>query len=380
MGGSVQQPPGRPLPGIDSACSWSLALFLRHVGSRPSFQASFAAKREKAERDLYGKRLNMNDKKIALQGSERTALGTRSGDLPADEIIEISVILKPKARPAPGERVSRKEFAEKYGASPESIARLQAFAEENHLMVEEISAVRRTVKISGTVKAMTQAFGVTMARYQHEGVSYRARSGSIYIPEDLGEIVEAVLGFDNRPQTRAHFRVLDRAATASAVSYSPRQVAQLYDFPLQFTGVGQTIGIIELDGGYRTADIKNYFSSLGIPEPSVTSVSVDQAENSPTNANSSDGEVLLDIEVAGAVAPGAKIVVYFAPNTDQGFQDALTTAIHDTTHQPVVISISWGGPESTWTSQAMTAMDSAAQDAGPLGVTICVAAGDKRLQ
>ena len=92
--------------------------------------------------------------------------------------------------------------------------------------------------------------------------------------------------------------------------------------------------------------------------------------------NSADGEVQLDIEVVGSVAPGAKIAVYFAPNTSQGFQDALTTAIHDATNKPSVISISWGSAESTWTAQAMTAFDSAAQDAAALGVTICAASGD----
>jgi kumamolisin len=76
------------------------------------------------------------------------------------------------------------------------------------------------------------------------------------------------------------------------------------------------------------------------------------------------------------VAPGATIAVYFAPNTSQGFQDALTTAIHDATNKPSVISISWGSAESTWTAQAMTAFDSAAQDAAALGITICAASGD----
>jgi kumamolisin len=183
---------------------------------------------------------------------------------------------------------------------------------------------------------------------------------------------------DDRPQARTHFRYRDRATpkAAAAVSYNPPQVAQLYNFPTTVNGAGQTIGIIELGGGYKTADLKNYFASLKITEPKVTAVLVDKAKNSPTNANSADGEVLLDIEVAGSVAPGAKIAVYFAPNTDQGFLDALTTAIHDTTHNPSVISISWGGPESTWTAQAMTAFDSAAQDGAALGVTICAACGD----
>jgi kumamolisin len=86
--------------------------------------------------------------------------------------------------------------------------------------------------------------------------------------------------------------------------------------------------------------------------------------------------VLLDIEVAGSVAPAANIVVYFTTNTDQGFQDAISTAIHDTTHNPSVISISWGGPESTWSQTAINSMDSTCQSAAALGITITVAAGD----
>jgi len=85
---------------------------------------------------------------------------------------------------------------------------------------------------------------------------------------------------------------------------------------------------------------------------------------------------MLDIEVVGAVAPGAKIVVYFAPNTDAGFLDAITKAAHDTINRPSVISISWGGAESSWTAQSMTAYDNAFQSAAAMGITVCVASGD----
>jgi kumamolisin len=109
----------------------------------------------------------------------------------------------------------------------------------------------------------------------------------------------------------------------------------------------------------------------------VRSRAVDGGHNHPTgNPNGPDGEVMLDIEVAGAVAPGAKIVVYFAPNTDAGFLDAVTAAVHDATNKPSVVSISWGASESGWTAQAMHAMDQAFQDAAALGVTVCCAAGD----
>ena len=85
---------------------------------------------------------------------------------------------------------------------------------------------------------------------------------------------------------------------------------------------------------------------------------------------------MLDIEAVGAIAPQANIAVYFGPNTDAGFLDAITTAIHDTTNKPSVISISWGGPESSWTQQSLTAFDSAFQAAAAMGITVCVASGD----
>ena len=323
--------------------------------------------------------------KVTLSGSERHPVGTRVGDQPDNETIEISVILKPKMRAmAPhsgGSTVTREEFAAMHGADASAIEKVKQFAKENNLTVGEVSPERRTVKLEGTAADMRKAFEVKLDRYEHEGQQYRARTGGIKLPSELAASVEAVMGLDSRPQAKPHFRVHaektgQALAAAANISYTPRQVAQLYQFPLDVDGTGQTVGILELGGGYKPADLKNYFSSLGIKEPNVISVSVDKAKNKPTNANSADGEVLLDIEVVGAVAPGAKIVVYFAPNTDQGFLDALTTAIHDKTNKPSVVSISWGGPESSWTTQAMTAFDSAAQDAAALGVSICAASGD----
>jgi kumamolisin len=324
----------------------------------------------------------MLSKKVTLPGSERQPIGTRIGDQPENETIEVSVILKPKTRAKSplhgGASVTREEFAAKHGADSAAIEKVKEFAKEYNLSVSDTSVERRTVKLEGSATNMANAFGVVLARYEHEGLHYRARSGAIQVPEELVGSVEAVLGLDDRPQAKPHFRVHGKktAPAAAPVSYSPRQVAQLYQFPLDVTGAGETVGILELGGGFKPADLKNYFASLKLSEPTVVAVSVDKGKNSPTNPNSADGEVLLDIEVVGAVAPGAKIAVYFAPNTSQGFQDALTTAIHDKTNKPSVISISWGGPESTWTAQAMTAFDSAAQDAAALGVTICAASGD----
>jgi kumamolisin len=323
----------------------------------------------------------MASKKVSLSGSERRPVGTRVGAVPDDEVMEISVIFKPKTpmeAPQPGApAISREEFLARYGADPGAIDQVQAFAKQYDLTVTELAPERRTVKLEGTAANMSKAFEVPFERFETEGTRYRARTGPIQVPEELAGSIEAVLGLDNRPHVKPHFRPhAPKPDAAKAVSYTPRQVAQLYQFPQDADGTGQTIGILELGGGYRPADLQTYFTSIHVKEPTVIPVSVDKGTNKPTNPNSADGEVLLDIEVAGSVAPGARIVVYFAPNTTNGFQDALTTAIHDAANKPSVISISWGGPESTWTSQAMAAMDTSAMAAALLGVSITVAAGD----
>jgi kumamolisin len=309
---------------------------------------------------------------------------------PADptERLEVTILVRRRARQdfagrvaacasgrAPGPFLSRDEFAKRHGADAPDLAAVRAFAAAHGLAVEQEDVARRTVVLSGTVAQFSAAFNVQLHQMSHAGRSYRGRTGAILLSADLGGIVEAVLGLDSRPQASPHYRIRHPAASG-AVSYTPIQVASAYGFP-SGTGQGQCVAIIELGGGFQLADLDTYFKGLGVSTPSVVAVSVDHATNSPTNdANGPDGEVMLDVEVVGAIAPQANIVVYFAPNTDAGFLDAITTAIHDTTHKPSVISISWGGPESSWTAQAMTAMDDAFQAAAAMGITVCVASGD----
>jgi kumamolisin len=279
--------------------------------------------------------------------------------------------------------LSRAEYARRHGASQADRDAVREFAEAHGLAVVQEHAGRRTMVLAGTVAQFNDAFAVELQHCSHSGGTYRGRTGPVNIPAELVGIIEGVLGLDNRPQAEAHFRMQtagsgrrSRPARAGATSFTPVQLAAIYDFP-QGDGKGECIALIELGGGYQPQDLQTYFTGLGVPLPAVTAVSVDQASNQPTgDPNGPDGEVMLDIEVAGAIAPAAAIAVYFAPNTDAGFLDAVTTAIHDEVRKPSVVSISWGGPESTWTQQAMTTMDQAFQAAAAMGVTVCVAAGD----
>lgn len=344
---------------------------------------------------------------VPVRGSERMALPGAHPIGPADpnERVEVTVRVRSRSiiplatvltagqgRPAERRQMSHKEFQQTLGAAPQDLAKVAAFAHEHGLEVVESNPARRSIILAGTVSALSAAFRVNLNKYElaDSGRTFRGRQGAVHIPRELEPIVEGVFGLDNRPQARPHFRILAepeiitaQARTRGATplqangSFTPLQIAQLYNFPTGFDGQGQCIAIIELGGGYRRSDLRAYFAELGLSVPKVSSIKVDHSSNQPNgNPNSADGEVLLDIEVAGAVAPGARIAVYFAPNTDRGFLDAITTAIHDTRRKPSIISISWGASEADWTAQALQAFDQAFQEAAVLGVTVFCASGD----
>ncbi len=330
---------------------------------------------------------------VPLAGSERAAIPGAQDAGPVDpaERIEVTLVTRRRAElPASlitgHTTLTRQELAERHGTDPADLELIREVLARHGIEVTEADAGMRRVKAAGTIAALSAAFGASLRRVRSprpgpgQGLAeHRYREGSLHLPAELAGIVIAVLGLDDRPQARAQIR---RAAApapgapAAAPSYTPVQVASLYQFPPGTDGTGHTIAIIELGGGFGASDLDAYFGGLGIPVPPVTAAGVDGAANQPgQDPSGADGEVLLDIEVAGAAAPGAAQVVYFAPNSDQGFTDAVLAAVH-ASPTPTVVSISWGQSEDAWTAQARTALDQAIADAAALGVTVCVAAGD----
>jgi subtilase family serine protease len=385
---------------------------------------------------------------VPLPGSERTQLsGVQSaGQLNESETITVTLVLRrraqvPAALVSGPETVTHEELDARYGAETDDIALVTSTMTELGLTVTDTHQGSRRMMVSGTIAALSAAFGTTLTLVNSPQLggtgeaTHRYRSGGLSVPAALAGIVTAVLGLDDRPVARPQFRRLTAAAASrtvtpetvtpetvtpetvtpetvtpetvtpetvtpetvtpetvtpetvtpetvtpeaapaapTAVPLTAPQVASLYNFPAGTDGTGQTIAIIELGGGYTQSDLDMYFSGLGLDTPSVTAVGVDGGSNSP--GQPADGEVELDIQVAGAVAPKAAQLVYFAANTDQGFINAIAQAVH-TTPPPIVVSISWGQSEDQWSEQSRNSMDSVFADAAALGVTVTVAAGD----
>jgi kumamolisin len=326
-----------------------------------------------------------------LEGSARSPIpgATRSGPADPDQRASVSVCLRsrpgappladlsrPDRRPA---RLTRAEFAAVYGADPGDIAAVEAFAAEHGLTVEESSIPRRTVVLAGTVAQLSAAFAVDLRRYRAGEVSYRGYDGPVHLPASLIPIVDGVLGLDNRPQGRPFLRFAPATSAPSAqpdsLSFTPVNVANFYDFPAGADATGQCIGLLEIGGGFHRADIRAWFTALGQPEPGVVEVSIDGARNSPGDSPA-DAEPIADIDVAGAVAPGARIAVYFAPNNEQGTFDAVSTAIFDAANDPSVLSISWGETEENYSKGAMDLISGMFHAAALLGITVLVSSGD----
>lgn len=337
-----------------------------------------------------------------IETSQRLmARGARkTGPADPNEVLSVSIRIRRRADapslPDPaalsatpvGERryLSREDFAEHYGAAQEDLDKIAGFARNHGLTVVESSIPRRTVQLSGTAAQMSKAFAVELNLYETPTEKYRGREGHVHVPSEIADIVEGVFGLDNRKMAKPLYKksglkVTEASPAQATVPLTPPQVAQLYGFPTSPNASGQTIGLLEFGGGYNLSDIQLFCKSVSAAVPSIAAISVDGQPNNPSDQGDAV-EVLLDIDVAGTAAPGAKIAVYFAPWSEQGWVDAVTTAIHDSVHKPSALSISWGWPENesinglAWTLAAIKAVSTTFQEAAAMGVTVFVSSGD----
>jgi kumamolisin len=174
-------------------------------------------------------------------------------------------------------------------------------------------------------------------------------------------------------QMRSYIKHRHFRHNTAGVSYTPKQLAQIYGFPKGFDAAGQKVAVIELGGGYVQSDLDAYFKSLNLSVKPVVFHSVNGAQNSPGDPNGADGEVMLDLCVIGGMAPGAELHCYMAGNTDADFLEAINQAISS---RMTAISISWGASEDQWDPASIASFNAAFQKAESLGITVTAAAGD----
>lgn len=361
--------------------------------------------------------------KIALSGSQRHPMPNAQlvGDAEPGNVMDVTVYVRknPDAPPLPPINTyaltlprRRRQFTEQqvqefHGAAQQDIDAVVQFAREYDLEVVEASLPKGSVRLNGTVGDFSRAFDVRLQRWSHQTGVYRGRIGYIHIPVNLQPVIRGVFGLDNRRLGRSYRKSASDSvffrSTPFLHPFLPTQLAGLYSFPPQADGTGQCIGILAFNGqiadtgqsapgGYDLAALQSYFTNVvRVKVPEIVNVVVHGPGNVPgdgRNPNDTTGEVLLDIQTAGSLAPGAKLVIYFTEFTEQGWVDAISTIVNDTTHNPSVISISYGNAEtardagninrrgSLWTRTAISRVNSAFEVAAHRNITILCASGD----
>ncbi|WP_233859532.1 S53 family peptidase [Paraburkholderia sp. HD33-4] len=337
---------------------------------------------------------------LPIMGSEHPHPAAHTKLKPTDSKQELTVtLLLRRRRTAPDAAnanalAQRDAFAIHHGADPDELEAVKAFATDAGLSVVEADAARRSVIVHGTVAAVNKAFNVQLNDYQYQRGEYRSHDGAVSVPTSIANYVEAVVGLTDRKVHATHFSTASAARKRASMDppntkpLTPAQIATLYNFPAG-DGAGQTIGLYEMEtsdgpAGYAPSDIAATMAALGnLPVPRIVDVAVDGTQNS----GQSDGETGLDITVAGAIAPGATIAVYFAGAQPQNMIHALQMMIHPNAGEPTpsIVSISYGwGPDdlgepgfsdSEWTQISMLF-----EDANTNKISVLVSSGDSGAQ
>lgn len=172
---------------------------------------------------------------------------------------------------------------------------------------------------------------------------------------------------------RPYFKHSRFKHNTAGVNYTPKQLASFYGYNAVGDGTGKSVAVIELGGGMSQKDLDTYFQSLGLSVKPVQVHLVDGAANKSDGPNGADGEVMLDLCVIGAMAPGVQLHCIFAPNTDAGFLHAIQAA---RALGVTAISISWGAAEDQWDTATKAAFNAEFQACIAAGITVTVAAGD----
>jgi kumamolisin len=338
----------------------------------------------------------MNGKYVELPGSyrPRRSAAQRLRDANPQEQMEVTLVLRAPELPTvdhlPARSLSSNEFQAQYASSQDDANKVADVLKQFGLKIEEISLLTHSMRVSGTVAQMENAFHAGLGVYSspEQGV-YRGREGSIQIPVELNGIVTYVAGLDQRRVAhRKLTRMENQASMAHPNPLQPTDLEARYNFP-PGDGAGQTIAIAEFGGGYFQDDLQSFCTKFNRQIPNVQTQSINlpaytlaQIQQLPPTQQQQEMdetvEVMMDVQIIAGLCPQATIIVYFATFDQKGWIDLLNQVVAGNPAKPVALSISWGLAEDdpNWSEGARNAINDSLQAAAMLGITVSVAAGD----
>ncbi len=402
--------------------------------------------------DTFASKTAGIDSKIRMVGdraelgntAKAAPMGTAKGEIAPDTKVSITLMAQTKGSPLlmdryinrianrGADKLTDAQITEKFGTVEASGKAIEKFAADHGLTITDTNQASGRYFVEGSAENMQKAFGVKWQEYEHNGVTFRGREGTLSVTPEVAPHIKAVLGLDNRPSYHTNYRVLtDVSGTPSAENHltptettgtldklaklnqkmavgklppeaphavpegaehaaipeagaaapKPRamsvaEVMKAYGKPEQYLGKGMTTGFLSL-GGTMPEGWSEYLQSKGIDPAKFKTINVGSEAPTP-DPKGANGENGLDGVIHKEALPEATTVMVQAPNDDSGMPNGIDRITFPKAGEDQIThaSVSWGQYEDGWTTQSRAAMTDAGKRAALKGVTITVAAGD----
>jgi kumamolisin len=328
--------------------------------------------------------------RVALGGDVVGAVShsTRVGDLAATAPVSVAVTLAPRdpagldafiaavsdrSNPLYGKYLTPAQFAERFGPTAATVGQVTGYLRSQGLKIGNIAKGNLVIDAAGSAAQVAKAFGTHLSAYRQGSKSYYANDAAPTLPAGIAASVVDVAGL-NSYASRHHQTVTPAAVQPRATNFTPAKIRSGYNLSSLissgYKGTGKSVALVEFDD-YVQSYITTYDNkySLGVSSAPAR-VNVDGGSG---GVGSGEVEVELDIEVVQAIAPGAAIKVYEAPNTDAGEQDLYAAIV---SADVPVTSSSWGASELDRTSSNLSAVHTVLQQAAAQGQSVYAASGD----
>jgi subtilase family serine protease len=279
------------------------------------------------------------------------------------------------------------QFAAAFGPKPEAVAQVTGWLANQGFTVEDVGRAGLSITFSGDVATVEQAFRTPIMDYRIQGQVRHANAADPSIPTELAGVVDGVVALHNIPKRPLHIRRVPAAGasplyTSGSGSHylAPADFATIYDVnPLWSAGVdgsGTTIAIVgQSDSSSFATDWSTFRGRLN-PSAAVPGIVFPDGDAPADLSSDDDSESDLDVEWAGAVAPGAAITLVAGADSNVG--DGIDTAVDYIVNNNLadIVSLSYGACEAdlgaTWNTFYSNHWAAAAGE----GMTVFVASGD----
>jgi subtilase family serine protease len=223
------------------------------------------------------------------------------------------------------------EFTEQFAPTAEDYATVVNYVNSHGLTVTSRHPNRLVVEVEGAVADVEQAFHVNMQTYQHPTENRTYFAPDVEPSVDSGVAVAGISGLNNfitpRPMSLRHAdlnQFQPNATGSQGGQFLGSDIRAAYAPGVKLTGTGQAVGLLEF-GPYRSADITNYFNTIGQPlDVPIINVLLNGVSGVCGNG-CDDGEEAVDIQQAISMAPGMKALYVYEGNNDVSILNRMAT-------------------------------------------------------